>query len=64
MLTVASVIAAVACPRGEGDGVYEPLTAPSAVVAVVGTAHVRGIIREWHRAVDGEELDVDRLLVV
>ena len=57
-------LADVACPRGEGDGVYEPLAAPAAVVAVVGTAHVRGIIREWRRAADGAELDVDSLLAV
>ncbi len=59
-----TALADVACPRGDGDGVYEPLAAPAAVVAVVGTAHVRGIIREWRRASDGAELDVDRLLSV
>ena len=42
--------AEVACPADEGDGVYEPLPAPAAVVGVVGTAHVRGIIREWQAA--------------
>ncbi len=53
-----------ACPRGEGDGVFEPLEGPAAVVAVVGTAHVRGMIRAWRRAAEGERLDLDPLLTV
>ncbi len=34
----------------EGDGQYTPLPGVSAVVGVVGTAHVRGIIRAWTAA--------------
>ena len=36
-----------ACPVGQGAGQYAPLAGPRNVVAVVGTAHVRGMIREW-----------------
>ncbi|KAK9807775.1 hypothetical protein WJX72_008889 [[Myrmecia] bisecta] len=41
---------AAACPTGWGEGVYEPRQGPSAVVAVVGSAHVPGIIQEWNKA--------------
>jgi pheromone shutdown protein TraB len=34
----------------EGDGRYGPLPEVGAVVAVVGTAHVRGIVRAWQDA--------------
>jgi len=40
-----------------GDGVYEALPGPSAVVGVVGTAHIRGIIREWQKAQGDPSLD-------
>lgn len=36
-----------ACPPGAGAGQYSPLPGPRTVVAVVGTAHVRGMLREW-----------------
>ncbi|KAL4443721.1 hypothetical protein ABPG75_011458 [Micractinium tetrahymenae] len=36
-----------ACPPGAGAGQYAPLKGPRTVVAVVGTAHVRGMLREW-----------------
>ena len=36
-----------AMPSGNGDGQYKPVQAPGTVVAVVGSAHVRGILREW-----------------
>lgn len=36
-----------ACPPGAGAGEYAPLPGPRTVVAVVGTAHVRGMLREW-----------------
>eukprot|EP00887_Chlorella_sp_A99_P000855 scaffold5.g855.t1 len=41
-----------ACPPGTGAGAYAvaPAPRPAAVVAVVGTAHVRGICAEWARA--------------
>lgn len=37
-------------PLAEGDGQYQPLPGVGAVVAVVGTAHVRGIVRAWDNA--------------
>ncbi len=40
--------AAAAAP-GYGDGEYKPAGPVTAVVAVVGSAHVRGIAREWER---------------
>jgi hypothetical protein len=36
-----------AAPSGHGEGEYKPLQEVQTVVAVVGSAHVRGIIREW-----------------
>ena len=39
-----------ACPVGEGEGTYKALKGPSAVVAVVGSAHVPGMVRELSRA--------------
>lgn len=39
-----------ACPPGSGAGQYQPLAGPRSVVAVVGTAHVRGMIRQWKAA--------------
>ena len=36
-----------ATPSGYGEGEYAPVQDAAAVVAVVGSAHVRGIIREW-----------------
>ena len=41
----------------EGDGSYEALPAAGAVVAVVGTAHVRGIAAAWQAALDDPSLD-------
>ena len=38
------------CPVGGGDGVYAALSPGRVVVGVVGTAHVRGIIRAWAAA--------------
>lgn len=46
----------------EGDGQYKPLAGVSAVVGVVGTAHVRGIIRAWPSA--EQDTDVARLVDV
>lgn len=40
---------AAAAPPGYGDGEYQPAGSVSSVVAIVGTAHVRGIVREWER---------------
>ncbi len=36
-----------ATPSGNGEGQYKPVQAPRTVVAVVGSAHVRGILKEW-----------------
>lgn len=39
-----------AAPQGLGDGTYEPLPAPQAIVAVVGTAHVAGMLQKWRES--------------
>ena len=40
-----------ACPRGTGAGAFEPPSEPpQAVVAIVGTAPVRGMVRAWPAA--------------
>ena len=41
---------------GNGLGEFTPAKAPSAVVAVVGSAHVGGIVREWQAAQDASRL--------
>eukprot|EP00775_Hariotina_reticulata_P012413 gene12413-12548_t len=38
-------------PAGSGDGPVEPLAGPTAVVAVVGSAHVRGMAKEWQGSI-------------
>lgn len=38
-----------ATPSGNGEGEYKPEQAPKSLVAVVGSAHVRGILREWEK---------------
>ena len=40
---------AEACPKGHGSGVYSAVDNVQSVVAVVGTAHVRGIITELQK---------------
>jgi len=49
-----------AATPGVGDGVYGPLQGPRAIVAVVGSAHVRGICRLWDDA--QQRQDVNDLL--
>lgn len=44
----------LAAPNGWGEGEYVPVQDAAAVVAVVGSAHVRGICREWE-SIDQEE---------
>lgn len=44
-------------PLGEGDGSYSPLQAVGAVVAVVGTAHVRGITKACDGVLEDTTLD-------
>ena len=34
---------------GSGEGVYQPLPAPQRIVAIVGSAHVRGMLHEWEQ---------------
>lgn len=41
---------------GYGLGEYKPLKGASNVVAVVGSAHVAGIVREWQIASSIEQL--------
>ncbi|KAF6254495.1 hypothetical protein COO60DRAFT_1703286 [Scenedesmus sp. NREL 46B-D3] len=38
---------ASSAPSGAGDGPYVPLAGPAAVVSVVGSAHVRGMVQMW-----------------
>jgi hypothetical protein len=42
---------AFSAPAGSGDGPVAPLAGPAAVVAVVGSAHVRGMAREWQGSI-------------
>lgn len=35
---------------GFGDGPFKPLAGPSAVVGVVGSAHVKGMVKSWHES--------------
>ena len=46
-----------ATPPGNGEGEYKPLQAPQRLVAVVGSAHVRGILREVEGLSHQEYLD-------
>eukprot|EP00879_Flechtneria_rotunda_P017203 GHRR01018021.1.p1 GENE.GHRR01018021.1~~GHRR01018021.1.p1 ORF type:complete len:276 (+),score=149.45 GHRR01018021.1:153-980(+) len=54
---------ASSAPTGAGDGPYTPLAAPSAVVAVIGSAHVRGMCRRWQGSITAAG-QVDELLKV
>lgn len=54
---------ASSAPQGGGDGAYAPLQAPSAVVAVVGSAHVRGMCKAWQDSLAAPG-QVDELLKV
>lgn len=48
-------------PVGKGDGAYQPLGDAESVVAVVGSAHVRGMCLQWEQAI--RDVAVDKLLV-
>lgn len=48
-------------PTGMGDGAYEPFIGAEAVVAVVGSAHVRGMCRRWDATVARSSLSVQDL---
>ena len=37
-------------PTGKGDACYQPLDDAQAIVAVIGSAHVRGMCQEWDSA--------------
>lgn len=50
-LMVPEAAPAAAAPKGLGDGAYVPLKSARAVVGVVGSAHVRGMVREWEQRV-------------
>lgn len=54
---------ASSAPQGGGDGAYAPLQGPSAVVAVVGSAHVRGMCKAWQDSLAAPG-KVDELLSV
>jgi hypothetical protein len=49
-----------AAPCGKADGAYQPLDDATAVVAVVGSAHARGMLREWNSAI--KDKSVEQLL--
>ena len=53
--TASSKLSSLVLPKRGGEGVYSPVPAPRAVVAVVGTAHAAGIRRAWARLVEEEE---------
>ena len=53
--TSSSKLSSLVLPKRGGEGVYSPVPAPRAVVAVVGTAHAAGIRRAWARLVEEEE---------
>lgn len=48
-------------PTGKGDGAYQPLGDAESIVAVVGSAHVRGICSKWKQA--SQDVAVDKLLI-
>jgi len=48
-------------PKGLGDAEYTPIKGARAVVKVVGTAHVRGMMRAWDKALK-QPADVQHLL--
>lgn len=51
----------VVCPIGDGDGTFVPKPAKK-LVAVVGTAHVAGIMEAWRRAqAPGADLSLKKL---
>ena len=55
--SIAGLRRAEVSPVAEGDGRYEAVAAAGAVVAVVGSAHVRGIAGGWEAALDDLCLD-------
>jgi hypothetical protein len=42
-----------ACPPATGDGTFTVTSAPKTVVAVVGVAHVKGVVAAWEAAGNG-----------
>ncbi len=47
-------------PQGSGDGAFRPLEGVAAVVGVVGSAHVHGMVNEWQQHV--RDVGVEALL--
>lgn len=47
-------------PSGLGDGAFKPLPGVRSIVGVVGSAHVRGMVREWNTCV--KDTNVEDLL--
>uniref|UniRef100_A0A383WD58 Uncharacterized protein n=1 Tax=Tetradesmus obliquus TaxID=3088 RepID=A0A383WD58_TETOB len=54
---------ASSAPAGAGDGPYVPLAGPTAVVSVVGSAHVRGMVQRWQESLAAAG-QLDELLTV
>lgn len=50
-----------AAPTGKGDGAYTPLADAESIVAVVGSAHVRGICQQWDSVLQDRSLSVQEL---
>lgn len=50
-----------AAPTGKGDGAYQPLGTARSVVAVLGSAHVRGMCRRWDGTLSAKSWDVQDL---
>jgi hypothetical protein len=48
-------------PTGKGDGAYKTQPDADSIVAIVGSAHVRGICRQWDHVVAKGEFDVQDL---
>ncbi|GMH40648.1 hypothetical protein BSKO_08552 [Bryopsis sp. KO-2023] len=51
-----------AAPMGKGDGEYVPLQGPKSAVAIVGSAHVRGMVKEWERLENTGVMGVEEFL--
>lgn len=45
-------VASAACPAGHGNGTFKPSADVQSIVAIVGTAHVYGIMKNLKRLQD------------
>lgn len=56
LLEYGAITSSKACPLGTGKGAFEYHSRPKRIVAVVGTAHVGGMLANWEKA-SRENLD-------